>query len=155
LHGNRCKEGFLDSVRANEAKRCGTFPFRCIWTSQASCAGEIIFSTQDEQLRQLPSVMNSQSDFWLFDGGTAGSGKTFDWSTVRSDVPVPMILAGGLTVENVAECVRQVQPQGVDVSSGVEIPSGSGVKDIERISLFCRNAKEACRCTCVQPLLPA
>lgn len=77
-----------------------------------------------------------------------GGGRTFDWSVltatfkagVATDHP-PLILAGGLTVENVAGAVRAVHPYAVDVSSGVE--SSRGVKDPQRIRAFCEAVRNA------------
>jgi phosphoribosylanthranilate isomerase len=76
--------------------------------------------------------------------GYGGSGKTCDWSLAAEVArELPVILAGGLTPENVADAVRTVRPIGVDVASGVE--SGPGVKDLARVELFIRRAKEATR----------
>jgi phosphoribosylanthranilate isomerase len=74
--------------------------------------------------------------------GYGGSGKTFDWS-VAAEVAreLPIVLAGGLRPENVAEAVRTVRPLAVDVASGVE--SAPGVKDLGRLEIFIRRAKEA------------
>jgi phosphoribosylanthranilate isomerase len=55
--------------------------------------------------------------------------------------PVPMILAGGLTPENVAEAIRTVRPVGVDVASGVE--TQKGIKDPVKVREFVQNAREA------------
>ena len=66
-----------------------------------------------------------------------GSGKTFDWDLVaafREQTRKPLILSGGLTVDNVGAAIRRVQPYGVDVSSGVE--TAPGVKDHEKIRKF-------------------
>jgi phosphoribosylanthranilate isomerase len=68
-----------------------------------------------------------------------GSGETFDWARVPRDLPQPVILAGGLTPENVAAAVRAVRPYAVDVSSGVEV--NKGIKSAEKIVAFIRNAK--------------
>jgi phosphoribosylanthranilate isomerase len=68
-----------------------------------------------------------------------GTGAGFDWTRVPRDLGRPLILAGGLTPENVAQAVRQVRPYAVDVSSGVE--SSKGIKDAARIAAFIRNAK--------------
>jgi phosphoribosylanthranilate isomerase len=70
-----------------------------------------------------------------------GTGKTFDWSLVREAKKLgrPVILSGGLTPANVREAVAAAQPDGVDVSSGVELSPGR--KDHERVREFIRNAK--------------
>lgn len=77
--------------------------------------------------------------------GTArgGTGQTFDWTILAGLArPKPLILAGGLTPENVAEAVRQVRPEGVDTASGVEF--APGVKDAEKVRKFLNNASSAC-----------
>ncbi len=66
-----------------------------------------------------------------------GSGKAFNLSHARQAVMrsrVPVILAGGLTPENVADAIRQVHPYAVDVASGIE--SAPGIKDHARIAAF-------------------
>jgi len=75
---------------------------------------------------------------FLFDGNAAGeqggSGKRFDWSQLPAGLSSPVILAGGLTPENVGDAIRAAQPYAVDVSSGIE--SAPGVKDLERMRRF-------------------
>ena len=63
-----------------------------------------------------------------------GTGRRFDWTLVPADLPLPIVLSGGLDPDNVAEAIRQVSPWAVDVSSGVE--SARGVKDKDRIARF-------------------
>jgi len=63
-----------------------------------------------------------------------GSGQAFDWNRIPRDLGKPVILAGGLASENVAEAVRKVRPFAVDVSSGVEL--SKGIKDARKISDF-------------------
>ncbi len=73
--------------------------------------------------------------------GFGGSGTTFDWALARAAAGrYPVLLAGGLTAENVQEAIRTVQPWGVDVASGVE--SAPGVKDPDRMARFVARAKE-------------
>lgn len=81
---------------------------------------------------------------YIFDAAEYGSGKTFDWGLMKN-IPKDekmLFLAGGLNEENVADAVRIVRPDGVDVSSGVEF-SGAMGKDPEKIRKFILNAKNA------------
>jgi phosphoribosylanthranilate isomerase len=65
-----------------------------------------------------------------------GTGQTFDWNLIPNNMTKPLILAGGLTAENVDSAIWQVQPYAVDVSGGVE--QSKGVKDAEKIVSFMR-----------------
>lgn len=70
-----------------------------------------------------------------------GTGQTGDWALAAQLARQhPILLAGGLTPQNVATAVAQVQPWGVDVASGVE--SAPGRKDAQKMALFIRDAKE-------------
>jgi phosphoribosylanthranilate isomerase len=75
------------------------------------------------------------------DGVYGGSGHAFDWRTVPGDLPLLVVLAGGLTVQNVAQAIRTVRPWAVDVSSGVE--REKGIKDPGQIAAFIRGARDA------------
>ena len=79
---------------------------------------------------------------YVFDAAEPGSGKTFDWSLMER-VPGDgklLLLAGGLCPENVAQALREVKPDGVDVSSGVEYDDMPG-KDPEKIMHFVREVR--------------
>lgn len=67
-------------------------------------------------------------------GKAGGRGEGFDWEAHGDLRSIPVVLAGGLTPDNVAEAIRSVRPYAVDVSSGVE--SAPGVKDPARIRAF-------------------
>jgi phosphoribosylanthranilate isomerase len=75
------------------------------------------------------------------EGLHGGSGVPFDWDLVPRDLPLPVILSGGLTVGNVMDAVRRARPDGVDVSSGVE--SARGVKDAVKIAAFIKGVRNA------------
>ena len=83
---------------------------------------------------------------WLLDspvpGGVGGGGVAFDWGAVRGLTGSRIILAGGLTPENVAQAIRAVRPYAVDVSTGIE--SAPGLKDRDRMAAFLRAVTESC-----------
>ncbi len=70
-----------------------------------------------------------------------GTGLTFDWSLIPKNLSKPVVLAGGLTADNVASAIQQVQPYAVDVSGGVEMTKG--IKDAAKIAAFMRAVKES------------
>jgi len=74
-------------------------------------------------------------------GVAGGTGQTFDWARVPSELDCPIILAGGLTPENVGSAIEQVQPFAVDVSGGIE--SAKGIKDAKKMKAFMRSVSSA------------
>lgn len=83
---------------------------------------------------------------YVFDAGEPGSGKTFDWNSlneIERDGRL-FVLAGGLTPENVERAIKQVHPDVVDVSSGIEYDTACGVqkpgKDPEKMRRMKKNA---------------
>jgi phosphoribosylanthranilate isomerase len=93
-----------------------------------------------------PDPVDWLAERWLVDaavpGVYGGTGQTADWAAA-ADLAAqrPCLLAGGLTVETVAEAIRRVHPAGVDVSGGVE--SGPGCKDASKIRSFIKAARAA------------
>jgi phosphoribosylanthranilate isomerase len=75
------------------------------------------------------------------EGAHGGTGQGFDWGMIPRNLPLPIVLAGGLTPENVGKAIRQVRPWAVDVSSGVE--REKGIKDAARIAAFIKGARDA------------
>ncbi len=82
------------------------------------------------------------ADAVLIDSASPGSGEVFDWSLAEgAPSGLRVLLAGGLTPENVAEAIQTVRPWGVDVASGVE--SEPGQKDATKVRNFINAAREA------------
>jgi phosphoribosylanthranilate isomerase len=69
-----------------------------------------------------------------------GSGITFDWRQVPENPPAPLILAGGLTPENINTAIKAVSPYAVDVSSGVE--SAKGIKSADKMLAFMKGVQD-------------
>ena len=109
LHGSE-GEGYIRELRAR--------------TGKPVCKA---FRADTEQ--SVRPALHSKADYLLFDHGSGGTGKAFDWQLV-SGVKRPFFLAGGLTVENLCPAISTVHPWAVDLSSGVE---QAGQKDREKI----------------------
>ncbi len=94
--------------------------------------------TEDlQRLAQFPG----QTAF-LLDSGSGGTGEPFDWDlAVRAKAFGRIVLAGGLTADNVAAAVAAVRPWGVDGASGTE--AAPGVKDLEKLRAFIVNTRRA------------
>jgi phosphoribosylanthranilate isomerase len=78
------------------------------------------------------------------EGIAGGTGATFDWALIPKQLPLPVILSGGLNAENVAAAIKQVRPYAVDVSSGVEsggVEASKGIKDAAKIAAFINEVK--------------
>jgi len=74
-------------------------------------------------------------------GVPGGTGERFDWSLIPAALAKPLILAGGLTAENVQQAIAQVRPYAVDVSGGVE--ASKGVKDASKVMAFVGRVRSA------------
>ena len=88
-----------------------------------------------------------QASAWLFDTYDetlyGGSGKAFDWRLLPQHNRRPIILAGGLSPDNVGQAIRTTAPYAVDVSGGIE--AAKGIKDHDKMRKFIAEVK---RCEC-------
>lgn len=75
------------------------------------------------------------------EGVPGGTGEAFDWKLIPRELPLPVILSGGLHAGNVVEAIKHVRPYAVDVSSGVE--AAKGIKDAAKIAAFINEVKQA------------
>ena len=74
-------------------------------------------------------------------GVPGGTGERFDWTLIPADLPLPVVLSGGLDPETVTEAINSVHPWAVDVSSGVE--QGKGNKDLAKMAAFIDGVRNA------------
>lgn len=119
--------------REDVVKQCGPGVIKAVKFDAATIEREL------ERWQRVEEV-----DAILVDGSEGGAGQAFDWNAlakVKGKTSKPLIIAGGLTAENVGEAIRAVRPFAVDVSSGVE--SEPGVKDREMIKRFCDAVRQA------------
>lgn len=90
--------------------------------------------------KSISEVRNYKCERFLLDNSISGSGEIFKWELVQQKVKGSQVmLAGGLTSENVAQGIIQLTPYGVDVSSGIET---QGFKDYEKMKKFVRKVRE-------------
>ena len=75
------------------------------------------------------------------EGTHGGTGQGFDLGLIPKELPLPLVLSGGLKPENVAPGIRQVRPWAVDVSSGVE--AAKGIKDPVKMAAFMQGVRNA------------
>ena len=110
----------------------------------------VVRAGNEDALRRLVADTAEFVDAYITDtfnpatGQEGATGLTHDWSISRRLVelsPRPVVLAGGLRAENVADAIRAVRPAGVDSHTGVEGPDGR--KDREKVRAFVRNAHAA------------
>jgi phosphoribosylanthranilate isomerase len=122
---------------------CDAYPFRMIVAfpvrDRDSLAEITRYLDAARGLGQAPAAVLVDAHV---PGQHGGTGRRAPWHLLADfRPPEPLILAGGLTPENVAEAVRLVRPYAVDVASGVE--SAPGRKDAEKMRRFIANAHEA------------
>ena len=105
---------------------------------------KVIKAFRIKDMQSVKKISSFQVSGFLLDTFSenlhGGTGKVFDWNLVLPAKKFgPVIMAGGLTPNNVQQAVRQVRPYGVDVCSGVE--SEPGIKDHKKVRAFLKNAK--------------
>lgn len=113
------------------------------YCEKISCPVIKAFRVKDSTYLDEIKVYRDLAEFLLLDtyvpGVHGGTGKTFDWSLAQAASELgKVIMAGGLTPENVALAVKTANPFGIDVSGGVET---KGVKDMAKIELFIKQAR--------------
>lgn len=111
--------------------------------SYAACELPIIRAFNDFSLDEIEKCRAlDKIDALLFDAAEPGSGKPFDWGKLSQlpDIGKKLMLAGGLTPENVSDAIKAVRPYAVDVSSGVELPEGG--KSPSLTAAFVENARK-------------
>ncbi|WP_254510854.1 phosphoribosylanthranilate isomerase [Anatilimnocola floriformis] len=140
LHGDETPQELVEIV--NGAQSQGKQVWRAFRCKENSLADVAEYLERCESLGALPAAV--LLDAYAPDA-FGGTGKVVDWNSVREQRrllrELPLILAGGLTPENIAEAIRTAQPDGVDVASGVE--SSPGKKDAAKVRDFVAAAKLA------------
>lgn len=110
----------------------------------ANLDGDVIKAVSPGEAETYETVADALLVDSLDETGAGGTGTTHDWDRTRELVEklsAPVVLAGGLTPENVAEAVETVHPFAVDVASGVEAKPGR--KDADAVASFVRRAGES------------
>jgi phosphoribosylanthranilate isomerase len=130
----RCRLDVLQFAGDEPPEFCGSFGLPTLLTARASAPALDVIA----RARAQAIIVDARVD-----GMYGGTGVRADAATVariRAGSTAPLILAGGLTPANVAEAIRTLQPDGVDVRSGVE---SAGRKDPELVRAFARAVEDA------------
>ncbi len=104
------------------------------------------FRIKDKSVLKKAAQYQGKIDAYLLDAYSpfayGGTGKTFDWHIAKEikKFGLPIILSGGLNTENIREAISEVEPYGIDVSSGVE--ERPGKKNLEKLINFVRIVRE-------------
>jgi phosphoribosylanthranilate isomerase len=130
-------------MHGKDRELCDPYPYHLIAAFPVrdadSLQGIVRYLQMCEVRKQLPSAVLVDA---YMPGQHGGTGRTAPWQLLAGlRLPVPLILAGGLTPDNVAEAIRVVRPYAVDVASGVE--SSPGRKDPLLVCRFIDAAREA------------
>ncbi len=107
----------------------------------AKLPGDVIKAVAPEDARDYETVADALLIDSLDESGAGGTGRTHEWERTRElveELTAPVVLAGGLTPDNVAEAIETVRPFAVDVASGVEAKPGR--KDPDSVADFVRRA---------------
>ncbi len=146
------KTAVLLSPSLEEIKKVQTLPFDYLQI-HGTITEELIDELEKPFLRafnvknmdELPRYQQEEKCVgYVFDAAEPGSGKSFDWNLlnkIERDDKI-FVLAGGLTPENVADAIKAVSPDVVDVSSGVEYTDRPG-KNPEKVRAFIHAARES------------
>jgi len=114
---------------------CAEFGLPFLRALRVRAGGDLL-----QYAREFHAAKGLLLDAWV-EGVHGGTGATFDWTLIPPDLPMPVILSGGLNPGNVEQAVRRVRPWAVDVSSGVE--SAKGIKDAAKIEAFINGVRNA------------
>jgi len=133
---NLLQEGIIDVAQLH-----GSEEDAYVEALKAETKGTIIQAFRIHNEADIQSANDSKADLILVDSVVAGSGQVFDWELLQG-IKRPYLLAGGLTLSNVAEAVEKLHPYGVDVSSGIET---EGKKDPDKMRSFVNLVIEADR----------
>ncbi|MDB6162959.1 MAG: phosphoribosylanthranilate isomerase [Xanthomonadaceae bacterium] len=109
------------------------------WLKAVPMNGNDVESATALQLRYPSAAVFLFDSHGAGDGG--GSGNTFDWSRIPQPLTKPVMLAGGLTPDNIFDAILATLPWGVDVASGIE--SAPGIKDGHRMRHFVEEVRRA------------
>ncbi len=133
LHGDESP----DYCRELKSRHPNVSIWRVISVKETASGDEAVRSDAEAKLRPYKGII----DACLIDAPGGGTGHPFNWAVIEAykaaaqEAGVPLYVAGGLREDNVEELLRNHNPDGVDVSSGVE---SNGVKDIHKIRAFVR-----------------